>query len=88
MKHTALPFVDGKTYDLNERVQLDSGDIVKSIVPNNITNPNINMTGWDFINSFKTSDLLKSITGAVDGTVATTDEYQRGMGTGGGVYVF
>ena len=33
-------------YDLNARVTLENGDIVKSVVPNNTTNPKINMSGW------------------------------------------
>lgn len=33
-------------YALNARVILDNGDIVKNTVPNNITNPNTDMTGW------------------------------------------
>lgn len=45
-KHTALPFVNGKTYSLNERVQLSNGDIVKSTVDGNTVDPNVNMTGW------------------------------------------
>lgn len=45
-KHTALPFVAGKTYSLNEHVQLESGDTVVSLVANNAANPNSDMTGW------------------------------------------
>lgn len=45
-KYTASPYRTGKVYDLNERVQLESGDIVKSTAPNNTANPNIDMTGW------------------------------------------
>jgi len=33
-------------YELNARVMLENGDIVKSTVPNNTNNPNVNMTGW------------------------------------------
>lgn len=33
-------------YQLNNEVRLSNGDIVKSTVPNNTTNPNIDMTGW------------------------------------------
>lgn len=33
-------------YPLNARIMLDDGDIVKSTVPNNIINPNVDMTGW------------------------------------------
>ena len=46
-QYAALPY-ESKTggYALNERVQLATGDIVKSTVPNNIIDPNIDMTGW------------------------------------------
>ena len=33
-------------YSLNNRVMLDNGDIVKSTVADNTTNPNTDMTGW------------------------------------------
>lgn len=39
-------FVSGKSYPLHAEIMLANGDIVKSTVPNNITNPNIDMTGW------------------------------------------
>ena len=46
-QYAALPY-KSKTggYALNERVQLATGDIVKSTVANNIINPNVDMTGW------------------------------------------
>ena len=50
-KHTALPFVVGKTYSLNERVQLTNGDIVKSTIDGNTNDPNVDMTGWVKTNS-------------------------------------
>ena len=46
VKYTARPFVEGKTYSLNERVQLANGDIVKSNINANTNNPNVDMTGW------------------------------------------
>ena len=33
----------------NERVVLTNGDIVKSTIDGNANNPNVNMTGWEFI---------------------------------------
>ena len=45
-EYTALPFKEGKIYALYERVKLDNGDIVQSIIPDNTNNPNNNMTGW------------------------------------------
>lgn len=52
-QYAALPY-ESKTggYALNERVQLENGDIVKSTVPNNIINPNVDMTGWVFDKTF------------------------------------
>lgn len=49
--YTALPFVDGKAYAINQRVQLDSGDIVRSTVNDNEIDPNTSLTGWVKINS-------------------------------------
>lgn len=34
-------------YELNARVQLANGDIVKSTVANNTVDPNVDMTGWE-----------------------------------------
>lgn len=45
-EYVPLPFKPGKTYALNERVQLENGDIVRSTIPNNTTNPNTDKTGW------------------------------------------
>ncbi|HCH9020353.1 TPA: hypothetical protein NNS98_004558 [Salmonella enterica] len=33
-------------YPLNARIMLDNGDIVQSTIPNNVNNPNTDMTGW------------------------------------------
>ena len=49
-KYTASPYRTGKVYDLNERVQLENGDIVKSTIAENTANPNSDMTGWVKIN--------------------------------------
>lgn len=38
-------------YELNARVMLGNGDIVKSTVANNIANPNNDMTGWVKVNA-------------------------------------
>ncbi len=39
-------FTEGTSYPLNARVMLDNGEIVKSTVPENTVNPNVDMTGW------------------------------------------
>ena len=46
-QYAALPY-ESKTsgYALNERVQLATGDIVRSTVANNTVDPNVDMTGW------------------------------------------
>ena len=51
-QYAALPY-ESKTggYALNERVQLATGDIVRSTIPSNVNNPNENMTGWIKTNS-------------------------------------
>lgn len=33
-------------YPLHARLMLENGDIVRSTIPNNTNNPNVNMTGW------------------------------------------
>lgn len=40
-------FTEGVSYPLNARVMLNNGDIVRSTVANNTTNPNTDMTGWE-----------------------------------------
>lgn len=51
-QYAALPY-ESKTggYALNERVQLTTGDIVRSTIPSNVNNPNVDMTGWVKTNS-------------------------------------
>lgn len=51
-QYAALPY-ESKTggYALNERVQLATGDIVRSTIASNVNNPNENMTGWVKTNS-------------------------------------
>ena len=46
-QYAALPY-ESKTggYALNERVQLATGDIVRSVIASNVNNPNVDMTGW------------------------------------------
>lgn len=38
-------------YELGATVKLENGDIVKSTIPNNTNDPNVNMTGWVSENS-------------------------------------
>lgn len=57
-RYTALPY-ESKTggYALNERVQLATGDIVRSTIASNVNNPNVNMTGWVIPYLVKSSNL-------------------------------
>lgn len=38
-------------YQVNDRVMLSNGDIVKCLIPNNKNNPHIDMTGWVNLNA-------------------------------------
>ena len=58
--YTPLPYESGKSYKLNERVQLATGDIVRSTIPGNVNNPNVDMTGWE-VPSLKTADNLSDV---------------------------
>lgn len=61
-KYAALPY-ESKTggYALNERVQLATGDIVRSTIASNVNNPNENMTGW-----VKTNDASQILYGPLN----------------------
>lgn len=45
-EYTPIPFDENKVYDIGRSVTLDNGDIVKSTINGNTTNPNVDMTGW------------------------------------------
>lgn len=75
-------------YPLNARIMLDNGDIVKSTIPNNVNNPNSDMTGWinpkqqqDKINSLTINKILRANVDLIDGvdgfTLETIDTQQR-----------
>ena len=65
-QYAALPY-ESKTggYALNERVQLATGDIVKSTVADNTNDPNVDMTGWFNPKSYQ-ENLNLSITNYVN----------------------
>lgn len=46
VRYTPLPYEGNKAYALHERVTLANGDIVRSTVEGNTSNPNTDMTGW------------------------------------------
>ena len=60
-QYAALPY-ESKTggYALNERVQLATGDIVRSTIASNVNNPNVNMTGWE-VSSLKPAGNLSDV---------------------------
>lgn len=75
-RYIARPFKPGKTYLLNERVQLANGDIVKNTISGNTVDPNQDMTGWvDFegdqkLFNSRTQRVIQSF-GAVSGQDCT-----------------
>lgn len=56
-------------YGVNARVMLESGDIVKSTVAGNTTNPNVDMTGWINANDASFSSFKQPDANAIDTTV-------------------
>lgn len=42
----ALPFLPTITYDTGDEVKLDTGDVVRSEIDGNTSNPNVSMSGW------------------------------------------
>lgn len=88
-KHTALPFVDGKTYSLNERVQLENGDIVKSTVDGNVNDPNVDMTGWEFSDTtYKSINDMLEIESPKNGQRVYVESYNDGLGVGGKFFIY
>lgn len=77
--YTALPFVAGKAYVINQRVQLANGDIVKNIVIGNTNNPNVDMTGWETQGnkSVAVPNDLTSIQNPKDGQVVYVESLQK-----------
>ena len=83
-------------YLKNARVMLANGDIVKSTVPNNIIDPNLDMTGWRFDDNTVESiaDLL-AIQNPKDGQVVNINGYYEPSNLalakpykGGGDFIF
>ncbi|MGM7364841.1 hypothetical protein ACNTMJ_27885 [Klebsiella pneumoniae] len=64
-------------YPLNARLMLDNGDIVKSTIANNTTNPNFDMTWWEYsdIIQFKTINDLIGFQSPKDGMIAKVKGY-------------
>lgn len=76
-------------YPLGAVVRLDNGDIVKSTVPNNTANPNVDMTGWKFNDNAVDSiaDLL-AIQNPKDGQVVFVKSYYTGLNKGYGAFYY
>lgn len=64
-------------YPLNSRLMLTNGDIVRSTIANNTTNPNVDMTGWSIVNSAsQIVDEIYNITQSViNGNLITVDNF-------------
>lgn len=82
-------------YDIGSAVKLENGDIVKSTIPNNTNNPNVNMSGWKFDNdTIKSIADLMGINSPKDGQVLRTKGFHTPIFTyakpyvGGGTYVY
>ena len=88
-QYATLPY-ESKTggYALNERVQLATGDIVRSTIPSNVNNPNVDMTGWERKDSIivKSISKLKLIRPSNQATAYATS-YKEGLTIGGGHFV-
>ncbi|YP_009949108.1 tail fiber protein [Acinetobacter phage SWH-Ab-3] len=64
-------------YPKNARIMLDNGDIVRSTVANNTSNPNVDMTGWVKVNSVsqifdETYNITQSV---INGNLITVDNF-------------
>lgn len=84
-------FTEGASYPLNARVMLDSGDIVKSTVANNTTDPNVDMTGWLFVTKNKADtvisiDALRGFYPEYNGQLVETVSYHAFTNTGASRY--
>ncbi|QGF20174.1 putative tail fiber [Acinetobacter phage vB_AbaP_PMK34] len=64
-------------YPKNARIMLDNGDIVRSTIANNTSDPNIDMTGWVKVNSVsqifdETYNITQSV---INGNLVTVDNF-------------
>lgn len=84
-QYAALPY-ESKTggYALNERVQLATGDVVRSTIASNVNNPNENMTGWVVASTLTLESIaeLLSIPNQKNGMRVFVKSYYPGNGVG------
>lgn len=88
-KYIALPFVTDKSYELHQRVQLNNGDIARSLISNNTNDPNINKDGWLLVGNLI---IVKTVTELLDkdlkdGDFVRTIGYHNISDHGGAFYV-
>lgn len=91
---TQINLYGAKTYDIPNNgylvgglVRLDNGDIVKSTIPNNTNNPNVNMMGWKRIKDNGTKFLYADEIGLTKWSEFkkppyTTQEYEQAYNNG------
>lgn len=78
-------------YELGATAKLENGDIAKSTVPNNTTDPNIDMTGWKFNdNTVESIADLIAIENPKHNQVVSVQYYDLAQGIleGGGIFVY
>lgn len=77
-------------YDTGDRVRLLNGDIVKSLVDNNTSNPNEDMTGWLSTESSLIAESIADLMRLPTSTDKPVDvvSYHQGKGLGGGKYQY
>lgn len=60
-KYVPKTFLSGYTYGLGERVVLSSGEVVKSTVEDNVSNPNVDMNGWVTVSNQISVDSIQAL---------------------------
>lgn len=76
-------------YDLGAAVKLDSGDVIASTISSNTNNPNVDMTGWVFLNNrFTVQSVaeLRNVRNPTNRMEVSVNAYTTGSGIGGGVF--
>lgn len=86
---TATPFMEGKSYALNEGVRLATGEVVISTVHGNTVNPNEDMTGWLLDGGMFVIKTMSELVGKnlKDGDIVRTIGYYDIFDEGGAVYL-